>query len=51
MSDGLAELQVRKCLLLYNLKRLGLDVNSELRCPNDQQIILINRESLRISNE
>ena len=51
MSDGLAELQVRKCLFFYNLKRLGLDVNSELRCPNDQQIILINRESLGISNE
>ena len=51
MSDGLAELRVRKCLLFYNLKRLGLDVNSELRCPNDQQIILINRESLGISNE
>lgn len=51
MSNGIAELQVRKCLLFYNLKRLGLDVDPELRRLSDQQIILTNRDSLGIPND
>lgn len=42
MNKGLAELEVRKCLLFYNLKRLGLDVDPTLRAPQDQHIVLIN---------
>lgn len=42
MNNGLAELQVRKCLLFYNLKRLGLDVDPTIRAPQDQHIVLIN---------
>jgi hypothetical protein len=42
MSEGVAELQVRKCLLFYNLKRLGLDVDPTIRAPQDQHIVLIN---------
>mgnify|MGYP001949041398 CR=1 FL=1 len=42
MTNGLAELTVRKCLLYYNLKRLGLDTPATDRAPRDQQIVLAN---------
>jgi len=42
MTDGMAEVSVRKCLLFYTLKRLGLDTGSDVRRPQDQQIVLIN---------
>ena len=51
MCEVVAKLQMSKCLLFYNLKKLAFDVNPELLSPNDQQNILINRESLGIFNE
>lgn len=39
---GLAEITVRKSMLYYTLKRLGLDTDPEARRPQDQQIVLAN---------
>ncbi len=36
-------LKVRRALLFYALKRLGLDVAPETRPPNEQHIVLLNR--------
>lgn len=41
MRDGKVRLKVRKALLYYTLKRLGLDVDPNSRAPQDQQIILL----------
>jgi WYL domain-containing protein len=51
MKDGAAELSVRKCLLFYNLKRLGLDVGPSIRAPQDQHIVLINDGEVRAALE
>jgi predicted DNA-binding transcriptional regulator YafY len=42
MVDGRAEIAVRRALLFYALKRLGLDTDPAARRPQDQQIVLIN---------
>tara|TARA_R110000850_G_scaffold277055_1_gene421775 strand:- start:4863 stop:5738 length:876 start_codon:yes stop_codon:yes gene_type:complete len=42
MTEGMAEVKVRKCLLFYNLKRLGLDIAPDTRRPQDQHIVLVN---------
>ncbi|WP_334063343.1 WYL domain-containing protein [Limimaricola cinnabarinus] len=42
MTDGVAEVPVRKCLLFCTLKRLGLDTDPDARRPQNQQVILIN---------
>ncbi len=42
MTDGTAAVTVRKCLLYYNLKRLGLDTGPDARRPQDQHIVLLN---------
>ena len=42
MEDGKAEISVRRALLFYALKRLGLDTKPTIRPPNEQQIVLIN---------
>jgi hypothetical protein len=39
-------LKVRRALLFYALKRLGLDVAPETRPPNEQHIVLMNREAV-----
>jgi hypothetical protein len=39
-------LKVRRALLFYALKRLGLDVAPETRPPNEQHIVLVNREDV-----
>ncbi|WP_170107964.1 helix-turn-helix transcriptional regulator [Donghicola tyrosinivorans] len=44
MTDGIAELVVRKCMLYYNLKRLGLDTRPDTRAPQDQHIVLRNAD-------
>lgn len=44
MQDGKAEIKVRRALLYYTLKRLGLDTDQSARKPQDQQIVLLNRE-------
>lgn len=42
MEDGRAEIHVRRALLFYALKRLGLDTDPSARRPQDQQIVLLN---------
>lgn len=46
MHSGRAQIPVRKALLYYALKRLGLDTDPSARQPQDQQIILLNREAI-----
>jgi len=41
MRDGKAKIQVRRALLYYALKRLGLDNNASARPPQEQQIVLV----------
>jgi len=44
MRGERAKIRVRKALLYYALKRLGLDTDPAARRPQDQQIVLLNRE-------
>ena len=46
MRGGSTKIKVRKALLYYALKRLGLDTDPAARKPEDQQIILLNREAV-----
>lgn len=46
MISGSVHIPVRRALLYYALKRLGLDTDPAARKPQDQQIILLNREAL-----
>ncbi len=46
MRSGKAKIKVRRALLYYTLKRLGLDTAPEARAPRDQQIVLINRDEV-----
>ena len=46
MRGGKAKIKVRRALLYYALKRLGLDTVPEARAPQDQQIVLINRDEI-----
>lgn len=41
MRDGKAKIKVRRALLCYALKRLGLDSNATARPPHEQQIVLV----------
>ena len=51
MHRGKARISVRKALLYYALRRLGLDTDPAARRPQDQQIILLNRDILPNYNE
>ena len=42
MRGGKAKIKVRRALLYYALKRLGLDTDPGARKPQDQQIVLLN---------
>lgn len=42
MRGGSAKIKVRRALLYYTLKRLGLDTDPSARRPQDQQIVLMN---------
>jgi len=42
MRGGKAKIKVRRALLYYALKRLGLDTDPNARKPQDQQIVLVN---------
>ena len=44
MRRGKAKIKVRRALLYYALRRLGLDTDQAARRPQDQQIVLLNRE-------
>jgi len=46
VQDGRAQIPVRRALLFYALKRLGLDTDPAARRPQDQQIVLLNRIQL-----
>lgn len=46
MVDGRATIVVRKALLFYALKRLGLDTDLAARKPQDQQIVLLSENSV-----
>ena len=43
MRGGKAKIPVRKALLYYALKRLGLDAERTARRPQDQKIVLLYR--------
>ena len=46
MRSGRAKIPVRKALLYCALKRLGLDTDPTARRPQDQQIVLLNRDTV-----
>ena len=46
MEGGKAAIPVKRALLYYALKRLGLDTDPSARRPQDQQIILLNRAEI-----
>jgi hypothetical protein len=41
-----AVVEVRRALLFYALKRLGLDVSADVRPPAEQHIVLVNRAEI-----
>jgi hypothetical protein len=47
MEAGRAQIAVRRALLFYALKRLGLDTDPAARRPKDQQIVLLNADKVR----
>lgn len=46
MEDGRARLRVRRALLFYALRRLGLDLPAGARAAQDQHIVLLNRTEI-----
>lgn len=46
MEEGRAQITVRRALLFYALKRLGLDTDPAARRPQDQQIVLLNPDEV-----
>lgn len=50
MRGGKAKIKVRRALLNYALRRLGLDTDPAARRPQDQQIVLLNSSEFRIPN-
>ena len=46
MKGDKAEIKVRRALLYYALRRLGLDTDPSVRKPHEQQIVLLNRDAL-----
>ena len=46
MLEGKAKIRIRRALLYYALRRLGLDTGPNARTPHDQQIVLLNRDEV-----
>ena len=46
MRGGKAQIPVRKALVYYTMKRLGLDTPPTVRRPQDQQIVLLNHAAV-----
>lgn len=46
MRGSKAKIKVRRALLYYALKRLGLDTDPAARKPQDQQIVFLNRNQI-----
>jgi hypothetical protein len=44
--EGVGEIKVKRSMLYYALKRLGLDTDPNARRPQDQQIVLVNRDNI-----
>lgn len=44
ITKGAATIKVRRALLFYALRRLGLDVDPDVRPPQEQHIVLVNRD-------
>jgi predicted DNA-binding transcriptional regulator YafY len=51
MRGGRTKIKVRKALLYYALRRLGLDTDPAARRPQDQQIILLNPEAVLVGRQ
>ncbi len=51
MRGGKAKIKVRRALLYYALRRLGLDTDPAARKPQDQQIVLLNRKAIFAQGE
>ena len=49
MVRGSARLRVRRALLFYTLRQLGLDVPPDTRPPQQQHIVLLNRDEVEAS--
>lgn len=49
MQEGRAAITVRRALLYYTLRRLGLDTDPSARPPQDQQIVLLNAAQISAS--
>jgi len=49
MRGGKAKIKVRRALLYYALRRLGLDTDPTARRPQDQQIVLLNSSEFGLS--
>jgi hypothetical protein len=47
IAGSSAALKVRRALLFYALKRLGLDTRPDARPPHEQQIVLVNEAEIR----
>ena len=50
MRGGKAKIKVRRALLYYALRRLGLDTDPSARRPQDQQIVLLNAAEIARSS-
>lgn len=50
MDGGVAEVPVRRSMLYYTLRRLGLDVDPKARRPEDQQIILVGQSDPAVAD-
>ncbi len=46
IDKGAAVIRVRRALLFYALRRLGLDVAPDIRPPHEQHIVLVNRAEI-----
>jgi WYL domain-containing protein len=44
ITKGTTTIKVRRALLFYALRRLGLDVDPNVRPPQEQHIVLVNRD-------
>ncbi|RWO03311.1 MAG: WYL domain-containing protein [Mesorhizobium sp.] len=50
MRGGMTQIKVRRALLYYTLKRLGLDTDPAARAPRDQQIVLLSPTNDHVEN-
>ena len=46
IRGGASSIKVRRALLFYALRRLGLDIAPEARPPHEQHIVLLNRKDI-----